>query len=185
MGGKVTDCSLLDCLLSPRLYGVLVGLMSLWAMFASISASFYLLMKYDDIRKVPDSLQTYYHYALVDVIIVQIGIAIVGFYLFGIYKADERYLIPFLALLVVDFLAYIVSEALIYADYRGKRNLFQLRWKKNAFDTAVFICVLTIVVTLYRSFKRERHHKDSRLGGYQSIPDTAENFAMDGEFGEN
>ncbi|XP_053690276.1 uncharacterized protein LOC128738857 [Sabethes cyaneus] len=178
MSGKSDGCSLLSCLLSPRLYGVLVGVMSLWAMLASLSASVYLLMKYDDARKVPDSLQTYYNYAIVDVVIVLIGIVIVGIYLFGIYKANERYLIPFIALLVVDFLAYIVSEVIIQLDYHGHQKLYRLRWKKNLFDTAVFICVLTIVLILYRSLKRKRHLKAHRLGGYQSIPDTAEESTL-------
>lgn len=51
------ECSLLGCLLSPRLYGVIVGLLSLWAMLASLSASIYMMVKYDDIKDVPDSCE--------------------------------------------------------------------------------------------------------------------------------
>lgn len=51
------SCSLLGCLFNPRLYGVLVGVLSLWAMIAAISASVYLLAKYDDIKDVPDSCE--------------------------------------------------------------------------------------------------------------------------------
>lgn len=51
------ECSLLGCLLSPRLYGVIVGLVSLWAMIASLSASIYLMVKYGDIKDVPDSCE--------------------------------------------------------------------------------------------------------------------------------
>lgn len=51
------ECSFLGCLLSPRLYGVIVGVVSLWAMMASLSASIYLMVKFNDIKDVPDSCE--------------------------------------------------------------------------------------------------------------------------------
>ncbi|XP_058838941.1 uncharacterized protein LOC131694316 [Topomyia yanbarensis] len=169
--------SLFDCLLSPRLYGVLVGLMSLWAMLASISASVYLLMKYDDASELPESLKPYYQYATVYVVAVLIGIIIVVVYLFGIYKANEHCMMPFLVLLVADFLGYIASEVLLRA-HKDKQPEQNQRWKKNLFDTAIFLCIFATVTYLYRIFKRKRHLKEHRLGGYQSISDSAENIAM-------
>lgn len=52
---KVRHDSVLDTLFNPRLYGVIVGTMSLVAMLASLTASIYLIIKYDDIRGVPES----------------------------------------------------------------------------------------------------------------------------------
>ena len=51
------ECSFLGCLLSPRLYGVIVGVVSLWAMMASLSASIYLMVKFNDFKDVPDSCE--------------------------------------------------------------------------------------------------------------------------------
>ncbi|XP_058461549.1 uncharacterized protein LOC131436701 [Malaya genurostris] len=169
------SCSFLDCLLSPRLYGVIVGLMSLWAMVASISASLYLLIKYDDGKDVPDSLKLYYRYATADVAVVLIGIVIIVVYLFGIYKANELCMMPFLVLLVVDFLGYTASETMLWATETGTQHQ---RLKKNLFDFVIFISVFAIVTYLYRIFKRKRHLKEYRLGGYQNISDSAENIAL-------
>ncbi|KAL1377349.1 hypothetical protein pipiens_001544 [Culex pipiens pipiens] len=168
------SCSLLGCLFNPRLYGVIVGVLSLWAMIAAISASVYLLAKYDDIKDVPDSLKAYYRYATLDVILILISLIVVGIYLLGIYKANEHYLTPFIVLLVLDFLGYIASEVLARNSGHGGPD----RWKKNLLEIFVFSCIFSIVSHLYRVFGRQRQLQEQRLAGYRSISSSQEHIAM-------
>ncbi|XP_065079863.1 uncharacterized protein LOC135702737 [Ochlerotatus camptorhynchus] len=173
------ECSLLGCLLSPRLYGVIVGLLSLWAMLASLSASVYLMVKYDDIKDVPDSFKPYYRYAMLDTILILIGVAIVGLYIFGIFKVNEHYLMPFIVLLVLDFLGYIVSETMVrlYANIDGGTT-GKDRWKQNLMEIVIFTCLFGLTTHLYRIFQHQRQLREQRFGGYRSISSSVENIGM-------
>ncbi|XP_055626600.1 uncharacterized protein LOC129768762 [Toxorhynchites rutilus septentrionalis] len=165
---KSRNASVLDILFNPRLYGVIVGVMSLVAMLASLTASVYLIIKYDDIRGVPESLRTFFRYATLETVIGLIGLIVVVVYLIGICKANEHYLMPFLVLLVVDFSGYIVSETLGYL----KGTVEQDRWKENLLDCAIFVFSFTTVTSLYDAFKRERQPGCYRLisGDEENIP---------------
>ncbi|XP_055607484.1 uncharacterized protein LOC129755154 [Uranotaenia lowii] len=171
-------------LLSPRLYGFIVGILSLWAMLAAISASVYLLVKYDDIREVPESLKPYYSHATVDVVLISLSLVIVAIYMIGIFKANELYLMPFLALLVVDFSVYIVSESIarIKVDPESEideaPNGTEGRWKKNLSEIVVFTLMFVTVVHLYQTFKYQRHLKGQSSAGYRSISENDETVGM-------
>ncbi|XP_019525583.2 uncharacterized protein LOC109397721 [Aedes albopictus] len=171
------EYSFLGCLLSPRLYGVIVGVVSLWAMMASLSASIYLMVKFNDFKDVPDSLKAYYRYAMVDTILILIGVTVVGFYLVGLYKVNEHYLMPFIVLLVLDFLGYIVSETMLRMN-APNNALPKDRWKQNLMEMVIFTCLFGLTTHIYRIFKHKRLMEEQRFGGYRSISSSAENIGM-------
>lgn len=112
-----------------------------------------------------------------DTILILIGVAIVGLYLYGIYKVcrplvlifdqsllnrflllfsgsetqqvNEHYLMPFIVLLVLDFLGYIVSEAMqrVYAKVDGGA-IGKDRWKQNLMEIGSF--ALPFISELHR-----------------------------------
>ncbi|XP_062549779.1 uncharacterized protein LOC134214419 [Armigeres subalbatus] len=178
MSTSERECSLLGCLLSPRLYGLIVGVVSLWAMVASLSASIYLMVKYDDIKDVPDSLRAYYRYATVDTILILIGVVIVGLFLVGIYKVNEHYLMPFIVLLVLDFLGYIVSETIARVRARSSGSVPKDHWKKNLTEIVIFTCLFGLTTHLYRIFKHKRHLKEQSFGGYRIISGDTETIGL-------
>ncbi|XP_021696593.1 uncharacterized protein LOC110675571 [Aedes aegypti] len=172
------ECSFLGCLLSPRLYGVIVGVVSLWAMMASLSASIYLMVKFNDIKDVPDSLKAYYRYAMIDTMLILIGVTVVGLYLVGIYKVNEHYLMPFIVLLVLDFLGYIVSEAVVRFSAHSSSKLPKDRWKQNLMEIVIFTCLFGLTTHIYRIFRHKRRLEEQRFGDYRSISSSAENIAL-------
>lgn len=109
-------------------------------------------------------------------------------------QANEHYLTPFIVLLVLDFLGYIVSEVLARNSGHGgpdrwKKNLLEIgEWQRGyrkkqflkcSFPVAVvFSCIFSIVSHLYRVFGRQRQLQEQRLAGYRSISSSQEHIAM-------
>ncbi|KFB40277.1 AGAP007322-PA-like protein [Anopheles sinensis] len=162
---------------SPRFHGVLVGLMTLVNSISAITASVYLRLKFEDFQKVPENLSLYYRYATIDIIFVVIVLLVVSAYFIGIFTVNEYYTIPFIILLLLDFMGYVATQ-LATTMSSDTPELFRGKTMGTLSDIALYGYMFLTVFFLFRSLQRDRRMQEERLLGYRSLSSSSEQIMM-------